>query len=128
LQTAHWLFVGTSSCLRRVYDNHPVTSASADQGCPVSPEMGATMAFGIRSNFGLASTRPALFGIALRAALGRAWRHLRKWLARSRERDVLADLDDRLLHDIGVLRDRDIGVSREAAAREVDRQVSRLPC
>lgn len=86
------------------------------------------MAFGIRSNFGLASTRPALFGIALGAALGRAWRHLRTRLARSRERDVLADLDERLLRDVGALRDRDIGVSREAATREVDRQISRLPC
>ena len=77
------------------------------------------MAFGIRSNFGLASARPASFGIALGAALGQAWRHLRTRLARSRERDV-TELDDWLLHDIGVLRDRDIGVSREAAAHRAD--------
>jgi hypothetical protein len=89
--------------------------------------MGETMAFGIRSNFGLASAPPALRGIALGAALGQAWRHLRTRLARSRERDV-TELDDWLLRDIGVLRDRDIGVSRDAAAREADRQISRLPC
>jgi uncharacterized protein YjiS (DUF1127 family) len=82
--------------------------------------MGETMAFGIRSNFGLASARPALFGIALGAALGQAWRHVRTRIARSRERDALTELDDWLLRDIGVLRDRDIGVSREAAARKAD--------
>ncbi len=85
------------------------------------------MAFGIRSNLGSTSARPALRGVVLGAALGQAWRHLLTRIARSRERD-LTELDDWLLRDIGVLRDRDIGVSREAAAREADRQISRLPC
>jgi uncharacterized protein YjiS (DUF1127 family) len=59
-------------------------------------------------------------GIALGASLGQAWRQLRRWIARSRQRPALAELDDRLLRDIGVIRERDIGVSREAARREIE--------
>jgi uncharacterized protein YjiS (DUF1127 family) len=69
------------------------------------------MRFGIHSNSGSTSRRPALLDIALGASLGQAWRQLSTWIARSRQRDALAQLDDRLL--------RDIGVSRETAAREV---------
>ena len=47
-------------------------------------------------------------------------RLLRRWIARSRQRPALAELDDRLLRDIGVIRERDIGVSREAARREIE--------
>jgi uncharacterized protein YjiS (DUF1127 family) len=35
-------------------------------------------------------------------------------------RHALAELDDRLLRDIGVIRERDIGVSREEARREIE--------
>ena len=72
------------------------------------------------SKFGSTLARPALLGIALGASLGQAWRQLRRWLARSRQRPALAELDDRLLRDIGVIRDRDIGVSREETRREIE--------
>ena len=72
------------------------------------------------SKLGSTSARPALLGIALGASLGQAWRQLRRWLARSRKRPALAELDDRLLRDIGVVRERDIGVSREKARREIE--------
>ena len=78
----------------------------------------ARLAFGIHSKFG--SARPALLGIALGATLGQAWRQLRRWVARSRQRHALAELDDRLLRDIGVIRERDIGISREQARREIE--------
>jgi uncharacterized protein YjiS (DUF1127 family) len=77
----------------------------------------ARPAFGIHSKFGSTS---ALLGIALGASLGQAWRQLRRWIARSRQRHALADLDDRLLRDIGVIRERDIGVSREELRREIE--------
>jgi uncharacterized protein YjiS (DUF1127 family) len=57
---------------------------------------------------------------SLGASLGQAWRQLRRWIARSWQRPTLADLDDRLLRDIGVVRERDIGVSREKARREIE--------
>jgi uncharacterized protein YjiS (DUF1127 family) len=72
------------------------------------------------NKFGSTSARPALLGIALGATLGQAWRRLRGWIARSRQRHALAELDDRLLRDIGVIRERDIGVSREQARREIE--------
>ena len=78
------------------------------------------MAFGIHSKFGWTSARPALLGTALGASLGQAWRQLRRWIARSRQRHALAELDDRLLRDIGVVRERDIGVSHEETRREID--------
>jgi len=80
----------------------------------------ARLAFGIHSKFGSTSARPALLGIALGATLGPAWRQLRRWIARSRQRHALAELDDRLLRDIGVIRERDIGISREQARREIE--------
>src|SRR5262245_51220432 len=80
----------------------------------------ARLAFGIPSKFGSTSARPALLGIALGASLGQAWRQLRRWIARSRQRHALAELDDRLLRDIGVMRERDIGVSREEVRREIE--------
>ena len=64
--------------------------------------------------------RRALLGIALDASLGQAWRQLRRWIAQSRQRHALAELDDRLLRDIGVMRERDIGVSREEVRREIE--------
>ena len=73
------------------------------------------MAFGIHSNFVSTSLRPALLGSALGGSLGQAWRQLCTWIARRRQRRALMELDDRLL--------RDIGVSREAARREVDELV-----
>ena len=51
------------------------------------------------------TTRPR--GVALRGY--RAW-----------QRHALAELDDRLLRDIGVIRERDIGVSREEVRREIE--------
>jgi uncharacterized protein YjiS (DUF1127 family) len=86
------------------------------RGC--DPERAWRSAF--ISKFGSTSARPALLGIALGASLGQAWRQLRRWLARSRQRHALAELDDRLLRDIGVIRERDIGVSREEARREIE--------
>src|SRR5262249_501865 len=80
----------------------------------------ARLAFGIPSKFGSTSARSALLGIALGASLGQAWRQLRRWIARSRQRYALAEFDDRLLRDIGVMRERDIGVSREEVRREVE--------
>jgi uncharacterized protein YjiS (DUF1127 family) len=75
-----------------------------------------------RSAFPQSSVRHqrALLGIALDASLGQAWRQLRRWIARSRQRHALAELDDRLLRDIGVIRERDIGISREQARREIE--------
>lgn len=73
------------------------------------------MAFGIHAD--LASTavrRVLLLGIAL----GRAWLGLGRWVARNQERHTLAELDDRSLRDIGLIRDRDIGVSRETAVHK----------
>jgi uncharacterized protein YjiS (DUF1127 family) len=78
----------------------------------------ARLAFGIPSKFGSTSARSALLGIALDASLGQAWRQRRRWIARSRQRYALAELDDRLLRDIGVMRER--GVSREEARREIE--------
>jgi uncharacterized protein YjiS (DUF1127 family) len=72
------------------------------------------------SKFGSTSARPAPLGIALGASLGQALRQPRRWLARSRQRHALAELDDRLLRDIGVIRERDIGVSREEVRREIE--------
>ena len=57
---------------------------------------------------------------SLGASLGQAWRQLRRWIARSRQRHPLVELDDRLLRDIGVIRERDIGISREQARREIE--------
>jgi len=57
---------------------------------------------------------------SLGASLGQAWQQLRRWIARSRQRHTLAELDDRLLRDIGVIRERDIGVSREQAHRAIE--------
>jgi uncharacterized protein YjiS (DUF1127 family) len=74
------------------------------------------MAFGIQANSSSASARLAPLGAMLGAAAGKAWRLLCGRIARRRELDALARLDDRLLRDIGVLRDRDIGLERRAAA------------
>ena len=60
------------------------------------------------------------------AWLGQAWRQLRRCIARRRESQAVAELDDWLLRDIGVIRERDIGVSREAAARKADQLFWRL--
>jgi uncharacterized protein YjiS (DUF1127 family) len=80
----------------------------------------ARLAFGVASKFGSASARPARLGITLGATLGQAWRQLRRRIPQSRQRHTLAELDDRLLRDIGVIRERDIGVSPEQARREIE--------
>src|SRR5262249_24165371 len=80
----------------------------------------ARLAFGIHSKLGSTSAHPALLGSALGASLGQAWRRLRRWIARSRQRHALAELDGRVLRDIGVIRELDIGVSREEARREIE--------
>ena len=49
------------------------------------------------------------------------WRQRRWWIAWTQL--PLAEFDDWLLRDVGVIRERDIGVSREAARREVDELV-----
>jgi uncharacterized protein YjiS (DUF1127 family) len=71
------------------------------------------MACGNHPGLVTASGRAALLGIGLGEALGRAWVQVIAWIQRNRQRRALADLDDRLL--------RDIGVSREAAHREIDK-------
>jgi len=77
------------------------------------------MAFGNQSNFRSTLARPALLGSALGAG---AWRQLRRWIPRSRKRHaLLTELDDWVLRDIGVIRERDIGVSREAAAHPANK-------
>ena len=86
------------------------------RGC--DPERAWRSAF--ISKFGSTSAHPALLGIALGASLGQAWRQLRRWIGRSQQRHALSELDDRLFRDIGVIRERDIGVSREAARREIE--------
>jgi len=55
---------------------------------------------------------------ALAATLERAWLRVRAWIARVRQRRELTELSDRLLRDIGVIRERDIGVSRAAEERD----------
>jgi uncharacterized protein YjiS (DUF1127 family) len=72
-----------------------------------------TMAFGIRSNFASTSSRAAL-PAATGALLGQAWRQLWRLIAGRRKDEALGELDDKLLRDIGVIRERDIGVSCEA--------------
>jgi uncharacterized protein YjiS (DUF1127 family) len=54
---------------------------------------------------------------SLRVALARTGALLRAWIARSRQRRALADLDDRLL--------RDVGIDRAAARREIDKPIWR---
>ena len=78
------------------------------------------MAVGLHSKFSSTSARPALRGIGRGASLGRAGQQLRRWIARSRQRQTLAEFDDFLLHDIGVIRERDIGVSREEPRRKIE--------
>jgi uncharacterized protein YjiS (DUF1127 family) len=78
------------------------------------------MAFGIRSNLASTSSRAPPGGVARGALLRQAFRQLRRLIARRRKDEALDELDDRLLRDIGVIRERDIGLSREAATREAD--------
>ncbi len=68
------------------------------------------MAFDYQTTTQASSRRAELLGIALGGALGRLWLRLRRYLDRSRQHHALAELDDRLLNDIGV--------SRAAATRE----------
>jgi len=77
------------------------------------------MAFGIHSRFTSTPRRPAPLGIALGASARQAWRQLRDWIARRSQSDALTELDDRLLRDIGMIRERDIGVRRDEARREI---------
>ena len=75
--------------------------------------------FGIGSSIVSAPAHPALRGIAA-GARSEAWRQLRCWIARRQQRHALAELDDWLLRDVGVIRERDIGLSADAARREVE--------
>ena len=65
------------------------------------------------------SARPALLETAL-GAFRHTWRRPRRSTARLRRSQALAELDDRLLRDIGAIRERG-GVSADAARREVDK-------
>jgi hypothetical protein len=53
-----------------------------------------------------------------------AWARLRvrKWIARQRRHESLADLSDWILRDIGVIRERDIVSGRDMDPREEARQ------
>jgi uncharacterized protein YjiS (DUF1127 family) len=77
------------------------------------------MAFGIHAKSGSTSAHRALLGIALGASVGQAWRWLCRWIALSPRPHPLSELDDRLLRDIGVIRERDMGASRDEARREI---------
>jgi uncharacterized protein YjiS (DUF1127 family) len=76
------------------------------------------MAVGIHSKFGAMSAPAALRALA--ASCGHAWGRLCSWTARRRRRQALTHLDDWLLRDIGVIRERDIGVSRAETRRKID--------
>jgi uncharacterized protein YjiS (DUF1127 family) len=52
---------------------------------------------------------------ASRAALLRAWLRVRRWITRRRRRQTLADLNDWILRDIGVIRERDIEADSRAS-------------
>jgi uncharacterized protein YjiS (DUF1127 family) len=95
----------------RVSDSHPVSRRAPSKVVLSQRRWEITMAFGNHSAAG--TQRPARLGIALGTALGCAWLRLRAWIDRRRQRHALAELDDRLL--------RDIGVSRQAARRELDK-------
>ena len=59
----------------------------------------------------------------VRGALARAWlSRVRTWISRRRRHQTLARLDDWILRDIGVIRERDMGVGFEADARGAARQ------
>ena len=76
------------------------------------------MACGIRFSLGSTPARCARLRSAIAAPLRKAWRQLRTSIAQRRQ-DDLTDLGDRPLKDIGVIRERDIGLSRPADARDV---------
>ena len=65
-------------------------------------------------------TLSKLMSAVSRIALARAWLRLRRWIARRRRRQTLAELDDWILRDIGVIRERDMGL--EPDPREAARQ------
>jgi hypothetical protein len=54
----------------------------------------------------------------------RSWLRVRRWIARRRRRqtlaalDELAELDDWILRDIGVIRERDMGAGFESDPRD----------
>ena len=79
------------------------------------------MALGIGSHPASTSGRIALFGIALGASFRQAWQKLCRRIARRGKRHAVAELDDWLLRDIGVIRERDIGVGADAARQDVDK-------
>ena len=54
--------------------------------------------------------------------LARAWLRVRRWIARRRRRQTLAELDDWILRDIGVIRERNMGTGLEPDPREAARQ------
>jgi len=56
------------------------------------------------------------------AALARARLHVRKWIARGRQRETLTDLSDWVLRDIGVIRERDLRTGLDGDPREAARQ------
>ena len=59
---------------------------------------------------------------ASRTALALARLRARGWMAAERTCASLADLSDRILRDIGVIRERDMGTRLEADPREAARQ------
>ena len=78
--------------------------------------------FGIRSDFTTVSARPTLLETAL-GAFRHTWRRPRRSTARLRWSQALAELDDRLLRDIGAIRERGVDMSADAARREVHKLV-----
>jgi len=64
-----------------------------------------------------ASTTPAA-----RHALVRAWSRVRRWISRHRRHQTVTGLNDWILRDIGMDRERESGARLEADTREAARQ------
>ena len=70
---------------------------------------------------GIAFFGNSMLSASRAGALGRAVQLVRRWIALPRRRQSLAELDDWILRDVGVIRERDMGAGvedpREAASR-----------
>ena len=53
-----------------------------------------------------------------RGTPARAWSRVRVWILQRRRHQTLAQLDDWILRDIGVIRERDLGADLGTDARE----------
>jgi hypothetical protein len=67
-------------------------------------------------------TLPEFLYAAFLGALAAARRRVRRWPVGRRRREAVADLNDWIQRDIGVIRERDIGIGPEADPREAAMQ------